>query len=85
MNIWNNRSAAWLIANTVLTCTSVADLGSPSKFVVGPFLYAKVISFYYNFLFTDLRWNKTHLLSVLCYLLLPNDLETYAASTKFES
>ncbi|PWA61770.1 hypothetical protein CTI12_AA369090 [Artemisia annua] len=29
MNIWNNRTAAWLIANAVLTCTSVADLGLP--------------------------------------------------------
>ena len=56
----DNKSATWLIANLILTCSSITDLRFPSKFVVGPFLYAKVNSFYYNFLFTDLRWNTTH-------------------------
>ncbi|KAJ0718485.1 putative hexosyltransferase [Helianthus annuus] len=41
MNIWDNRSAAWPVANPVLTCASVTDAGIPSNFVLDPFLYAK--------------------------------------------
>ncbi|PWA96354.1 glycosyl hydrolase, five-bladed beta-propellor domain-containing protein [Artemisia annua] len=41
MNIWDNRSAAWPIANPVLTCASVTDSAFPSNYVADPFLYTK--------------------------------------------
>ncbi|KAI7730048.1 hypothetical protein M8C21_019999 [Ambrosia artemisiifolia] len=41
MNIWDNKSAAWPVANPVLTCASVTDSGFPSNFVLDPFLYAQ--------------------------------------------
>ncbi|KAK9059817.1 hypothetical protein SSX86_020521 [Deinandra increscens subsp. villosa] len=41
MNIWDNKSAAWPVANPVVTCASVTDAGFPSNFVADPFLYAQ--------------------------------------------
>nr|XP_043613491.1 glucosamine inositolphosphorylceramide transferase 1 [Erigeron canadensis] len=41
MNIWVNRSAAWPVANPILTCASVTDSGFPSNYVADPFLYVK--------------------------------------------
>lgn len=43
MNVWRNETAAWPVANPVLTCASVSDAGSPSNFVADPFLYIQVI------------------------------------------
>lgn len=39
MNVWNNKSASWPVANPVVTCGSVTDSGFPSNFVADPFLY----------------------------------------------
>ncbi|XP_050210519.1 glucosamine inositolphosphorylceramide transferase 1 [Mercurialis annua] len=41
MNMWKNGSAAWPVANPVLTCASVSDIGFPSNFVADPFLYVQ--------------------------------------------
>lgn len=41
MNVWKNESAAWPVANPVITCASVTDAGFPSNFVADPFLYAQ--------------------------------------------
>ncbi|KAG7946234.1 hypothetical protein I3843_14G029200 [Carya illinoinensis] len=41
MNVWKDGSAAWPVANPVLTCASVSDAGFPSNFVADPFLYAQ--------------------------------------------
>ncbi|KAF5446242.1 hypothetical protein F2P56_031882 [Juglans regia] len=43
MNVWKDGSAAWPVANPVLTCASVSDAGFPSNFVADPFLYIKVV------------------------------------------
>ncbi|KAK4435888.1 Glucosamine inositolphosphorylceramide transferase 1 [Sesamum alatum] len=39
MNVWKEKSAAWPVANPVITCASVSDAGFPSNFVADPFLY----------------------------------------------
>ncbi|XP_059443078.1 glucosamine inositolphosphorylceramide transferase 1-like [Corylus avellana] len=41
MNVWKDESAAWPVANPVLTCASVSDAGFPSNFVADPFLYVQ--------------------------------------------
>ncbi|KAI3816179.1 hypothetical protein L1987_15870 [Smallanthus sonchifolius] len=41
LDIWDNKSAAWPVANPVVTCASVTDSGFPSNFVADPFLYAQ--------------------------------------------
>ncbi|KAL2249344.1 glycosyltransferase family protein 64 protein C5 [Sesamum indicum] len=41
MNVWKDKSAAWPVANPVITCASVSDAGFPSNFVADPFLYAQ--------------------------------------------
>lgn len=41
MNISDSKSAAWPVANPILTCASVTDYGFPSNYVADPFLYAK--------------------------------------------
>lgn len=41
MNVWKDESAAWPVANPVLTCASPSDSGFPSNFVADPFLYAQ--------------------------------------------
>ncbi|KAK7268464.1 hypothetical protein RIF29_21163 [Crotalaria pallida] len=38
-NVWNNDSAAWPVANPVVTCAAVSDAGYPSNFVADPFLF----------------------------------------------
>lgn len=43
MNVWNNESSAWPVANPVVTCASVSNAGFPSNFVADPFLYVQVI------------------------------------------
>lgn len=43
MNVGNDESAAWPVANPVLTCASVSDAGFPSNFVADPFLYVQVL------------------------------------------
>ncbi|GFQ07582.1 glycosyltransferase family protein 64 protein c5 [Phtheirospermum japonicum] len=40
-NVWNDRSAAWPVANPVITCASLSDAGFPSNFVADPFLYVE--------------------------------------------
>lgn len=49
INVWKNKSAAWPVANPVLTCASVSDSGFPSNFVADPFLYAQVDILYLFF------------------------------------
>lgn len=41
-NISNDDSAAWPVANPVVTCASVSDAGVPSNFVADPFLFIQV-------------------------------------------
>ncbi|KNA10900.1 hypothetical protein SOVF_140050 isoform A [Spinacia oleracea] len=38
-NAWKNDSAAWPVANPVITCASASEAGYPSNFVADPFLY----------------------------------------------
>ncbi|XP_021749988.1 glycosyltransferase family protein 64 protein C5-like [Chenopodium quinoa] len=38
-NVWKNESAAWPLANPVITCASASESGYPSNFVADPFLY----------------------------------------------
>ncbi|RZC78849.1 hypothetical protein C5167_003059 [Papaver somniferum] len=38
-NIWKNETAAWPVANPVLTCASATNAGYPSNFVADPFIY----------------------------------------------
>lgn len=49
MNIWNNETAAWPVANPVVTCASASVTGIPSNFVADPFLYRQVL---FTFLFS---------------------------------
>ena len=42
-NVSNDESAAWPVANPVVTCASVSDAGYPSNFVADPFLFIQVI------------------------------------------
>ncbi|KAJ7974969.1 glycosyltransferase family protein 64 protein C5 [Quillaja saponaria] len=46
MNVWRNESAAWPVANPVVTCASASDAGFPSNFVADPFLYVEGDVFY---------------------------------------
>ncbi|XP_057789424.1 glucosamine inositolphosphorylceramide transferase 1-like [Salvia miltiorrhiza] len=39
MNIWKEKTAAWPVANPVVTCASLSDSGFPSNFVADPFLF----------------------------------------------
>ena len=41
-NVWDNETAAWPVANPVVTCASATDAGFPSNFVADPFLYIQV-------------------------------------------
>ncbi|KAI3458895.1 hypothetical protein Pfo_015558 [Paulownia fortunei] len=41
MNVWKDKSAAWPVANPVITCASLSDAGYPSNFVADPFLYVQ--------------------------------------------
>ncbi|XP_010243162.1 PREDICTED: glycosyltransferase family protein 64 protein C5-like isoform X2 [Nelumbo nucifera] len=40
-NVWRDESAAWPVANPVVTCASASDAGFPSNFVADPFLYVQ--------------------------------------------
>jgi len=42
-NVSHDESAAWPVANPVVTCASVSDAGFPSNFVADPFLFIQVI------------------------------------------
>lgn len=63
--MWRNGSAAWPVANPVVTCRSLSDIGVPSNFVADPFLFIQVLIwhpvhfnycfFYAIFLFTFLQ------------------------------
>ncbi|KAJ8433307.1 hypothetical protein Cgig2_012875 [Carnegiea gigantea] len=44
--IWKNESAAWPVANPVITCASVSEAGFPSNFVADPFLFIQDDAFY---------------------------------------
>ncbi|XVF75666.1 hypothetical protein PTKIN_Ptkin13bG0205200 [Pterospermum kingtungense] len=45
-DVWRNESAAWPVANPVITCASASDAGFPSNFVADPFLYVQGDIFY---------------------------------------
>ena len=47
MNISNDKSAAWPVANPVVTCASASESGFPSNFVADPFLYRQVTSIFH--------------------------------------
>ncbi|XP_052184752.1 glucosamine inositolphosphorylceramide transferase 1-like [Diospyros lotus] len=49
VNVWRDESAAWPVANPVLTCASASDAGFPSNFVANPFLYVQGDVFYLFF------------------------------------
>ncbi|KAF3539056.1 hypothetical protein F2Q69_00018396 [Brassica cretica] len=49
INVWRNESAAWPVANPVLTCVSLTNSGFPSNFVAGPFLYVQGDTLYMFF------------------------------------
>lgn len=38
----NGNSSAWPVANPVISCASVTDVGYPSNFVADPFLFIQV-------------------------------------------
>ncbi|ESR49827.1 glucosamine inositolphosphorylceramide transferase 1 [Citrus sinensis] len=38
-NVWRDDSAAWPVANPIMTCASVSSAGFPSNFVADPFFY----------------------------------------------
>ncbi|KAL3621417.1 hypothetical protein CASFOL_036329 [Castilleja foliolosa] len=40
-NVWKDKSAAWPVANPVITCASLSDAGYPSNLVANPFLYVQ--------------------------------------------
>lgn len=42
-NVRKDDSAAWPVANPVMTCASVSASGFPSNFVADPFLYVQVL------------------------------------------
>ncbi|KAJ9709522.1 hypothetical protein PVL29_001143 [Vitis rotundifolia] len=46
MNVWRNESAAWPVANPVVTCASASDAVFPSNFVVDHFLYVQGDTFF---------------------------------------
>ncbi|KAJ4769451.1 Glycosyltransferase family protein [Rhynchospora pubera] len=48
-NLWRNGSAAWPVANPVVTCRSLSDIGVPSNFVADPFLFVQGETFYLFF------------------------------------
>ncbi|KAL2943244.1 Glycosyltransferase family protein 64 protein C5 [Bienertia sinuspersici] len=41
-NVWKNQSAAWPLANPMITCASASEVGYPSNFVADPFLYIQI-------------------------------------------
>ncbi|XP_019193846.1 PREDICTED: glycosyltransferase family protein 64 protein C5-like [Ipomoea nil] len=41
MNVQRDKSAAWPVANPIVTCASASQPGFPSNFVADPFLYVK--------------------------------------------
>lgn len=41
VNVWKEKSAAWPVANPVVTCASLSDSGFPSNFVADPFLFVQ--------------------------------------------
>ncbi|KAK4279583.1 hypothetical protein QN277_011341 [Acacia crassicarpa] len=45
-NVWKDESAAWPVANPVVTCASASDAGFPSNFVADPFLFIQEDAFY---------------------------------------
>ncbi|XP_060212509.1 glucosamine inositolphosphorylceramide transferase 1-like isoform X1 [Lycium barbarum] len=49
MNIWRDKSAAWPVANPIMTCSSASVAGFSSNFVADPFLYVQGDVFYLFF------------------------------------
>ncbi|KAL8145928.1 hypothetical protein AgCh_003890 [Apium graveolens] len=49
MNVWSNETSAWPVANPVVTCASVSNVGFPSNFVADPFLYVQENTMYLFF------------------------------------
>ncbi|XP_015941198.1 glucosamine inositolphosphorylceramide transferase 1 [Arachis duranensis] len=45
-NLGNDESAAWPVANPIVTCASVSDGGAPSNFVADPFLFIQGDDYY---------------------------------------
>lgn len=50
MNVWKDESSAWPVANPVVTCASISNVGFPSNFVADPFLYLqdKILYLFYE-------------------------------------
>ncbi|PSR98053.1 Glycosyltransferase family protein 64 protein [Actinidia chinensis var. chinensis] len=49
VNVWRDDTAAWPVANPVITCASISDAGFPSNFVADPFLYVQGDTLYLFF------------------------------------
>ncbi|XP_042472770.1 glucosamine inositolphosphorylceramide transferase 1 [Zingiber officinale] len=47
--VWRNASAAWPVANPVVTCATASDAGFPSNFVADPFLFIQGADLYLFF------------------------------------
>lgn len=52
MDVERDKTAAWPVANPVITCASSSETGFPSNFVADPFLYVQVafLLFFTSFL-----------------------------------
>ncbi|PKI68571.1 glucosamine inositolphosphorylceramide transferase 1 [Punica granatum] len=46
VNMWRDQTAAWPVANPVVTCASMSDAGFPSNFVADPFIYLQEDNLY---------------------------------------
>ncbi|XP_054785479.1 glucosamine inositolphosphorylceramide transferase 1-like [Prosopis cineraria] len=46
VNVWKNETAAWPVANPVVTCASLSDAGFQSNFVADPFLFIQGGTFF---------------------------------------
>jgi len=55
-NVSNDDSAAWPVANPVVTCASVSDAGFPSNFVADPFLFIQVSNWFLLFFIPLYIW-----------------------------
>lgn len=65
-NVWRDESAAWPVANPVITCASVSNAGFPSNFVADPFLFVQVTFF---FQFWLLKYSNFFFMLQLCVVI----------------
>lgn len=73
VGVWRNESAAWPVANPVITCASVSDSGFPSNFVADPFLYVQVTTVYLFFFFLNIYFILFEIICLFICLFLLTD------------